>query len=167
MTAIVVYHSLYGGTEAFAKAIAQGIGPSAKAVSTAQAAPELVTYATLLVVGSPVHMRGLPSTISMRIASQRAHGIARPGEPTVREWLESMPRTQVKAAAFDTKISGRFSGSAAPTIAKALTKAGFELIVPPESFVLEDHIDDGADGPSIGDEELERARAWGQALAAL
>ena len=167
MTALVVFHSLYGGTAAFASAIAEGLGPGAKAVSTGQAAPELVTYATLLVVGSPVHMRGLPSALSMRVASQRAHAMERPSEPTVREWLESVPRTGVKAAAFDTKIPGRFSGSAAPAIAKSLGKSGFTVIAAPESFILEDRMDDGAAGPSIADDELARARTWGETLASL
>jgi len=49
MKAIVVYESLWGSTAAIARAIAEGIGPEAQALSTAEAAADVVASADLVV----------------------------------------------------------------------------------------------------------------------
>ena len=71
-------------------------------------------------------------------------------------------KTARKPATFDTRADGRpaLTGSAARGIAKRLRKRGFELVVEPESFLVED-----ADGP-LADGELERARDWGSVIDA-
>jgi flavodoxin len=60
MKAIIVYESLWGNTAAVAHAIAGGIGPSARAMSTAEATPEVIAGADLLIAGAPVN--GAPSS---------------------------------------------------------------------------------------------------------
>ena len=45
MNAIVVYESLWGNTAAVARAIAEGMGPDARALYTAEAGPEAVAGA--------------------------------------------------------------------------------------------------------------------------
>ena len=61
MKAVVVYESLWGNTEAVARAIAEGIGPSATVLSTAEATPEVVAGAELIVAGAPLQAFSLPS----------------------------------------------------------------------------------------------------------
>src|SRR5205807_6759079 len=60
------------------------------------------------------------------------------------------------AAAFDTRGRGpRFlTGAASVGIAKRLEQKGAQLVLEPETFLVE-----GAEGPLV-EGELERARAW-------
>ena len=51
MKAIVVYESHWGNTAAIARAIAEGLGPEARALSTAEATGEAVAGADLIVRG--------------------------------------------------------------------------------------------------------------------
>ena len=54
MKAVVVYESLWGNTAAVARAIAEGIGPDASALTTDAATPDVVEGADLIVAGAPV-----------------------------------------------------------------------------------------------------------------
>ena len=56
MKAVVVYESLWGNTAAIARAIAAGLGPEAKALSTAEATPDILAGAVL---GAIVALVGL------------------------------------------------------------------------------------------------------------
>lgn len=85
----------------------------------------------------------------------------------IREWLEALRggTATVAAAAFDTRIKGPglLWGSAAKPADKLLRGLGFRMLVGPESFLVE-----GPTGPLFDrliDGEVERARAWGAALA--
>src|SRR5690606_4074982 len=81
----------------------------------------------------------------------------------IREWLESVPDGAGRdAAAFDTRvdISPILSGRASKSIAKALHHHGFRLIAEPESFLVDRQT-------QLLPGELDRARAWGRALAAV
>jgi flavodoxin len=60
MKAIVVYESIWGNTATVAKAIAEGIGAGAKAISTADAGAAALSGADLLIVGAPVLGFGMP-----------------------------------------------------------------------------------------------------------
>ena len=60
MNAVVVYESHWGNTAAVARAIAEGIGPGARALTTDEATPAVLAEADLLVVGAPVIAFGLP-----------------------------------------------------------------------------------------------------------
>ena len=72
----------------------------------------------------------------------------------------------IPAACFDTRYRGPvllLMGSAASAAEKALSKSGAELPAPPESFYIVRH------GPMehqiLEPGELERAQAWGLAIA--
>jgi hypothetical protein len=127
----------------------------------------------LLVVGGPTHFLGMTSQRSRRIVRQyreRAAGHRprqapgkHPAGPGVREWLAALPQAagRRRAAAFDTRLTTLFPGSAARLIARSLEDHGYEVITRPEGFLVENML-----GPlSAG--ELDRARAWGSALAGL
>ncbi|HEY5119653.1 MAG TPA: hypothetical protein VII90_09365, partial [Anaerolineales bacterium] len=61
MKAIVVYESLWGNTAAVARAIAEGLGSGAKALSTAEASAAALAGADLIVAGAPVLGFRVPS----------------------------------------------------------------------------------------------------------
>ncbi len=62
----------------------------------------------------------------------------------------------VKAAAFDTRLPSRFSGSAAKRLDKKLKQFGCRVISPPTQFVVQ-----GTEGP-LREGELKRAKDWGR-----
>ncbi|MCD6552991.1 MAG: hypothetical protein J7M16_03140 [Anaerolineae bacterium] len=77
MKAIVVYESLWGNTAAIARAIAEGLGPGARALSTAEATSEAIADADLIVAGAPVHSLSLPTD---KLGSGRGPATSGPGE---------------------------------------------------------------------------------------
>ena len=160
MKAVVVYESLWGNTAAVAGAIAEGLGVGAQAISTAQASPEVVADADLVVAGGPVFAFHL-STDHAR-GSIRRHpepGAPEPdwSHPSVRSWMEALPAGSGQCAAFDTRVLGPF-GKGAPTVADGLQAKGYHLVAAPEGFIVA-----GKFGP-LRPGELERARRWGEQL---
>ncbi len=156
MKALVVYDSFFGNTEKIAQAIARGLG-AAEEVALAHVGsqtPQQLAEATLLVVGSPT--RGF-----------------RASEATTA-FLTGLPAGSLKGkkvAACDTRLTMESMGSvirfffwikigkfAAPSMAEALQKAGGELALPPEGFIVK-----ASEGP-LAEGELERAEAWGKLL---
>ena len=85
----------------------------------------------------------------------------------VREWLSALesPEHPALAASFDTHMDRPHliakMGSAAAPIERRLHKLGFSDIADSEHFWVEDTL-----GP-LRDGQLERARQWGESLAAL
>jgi hypothetical protein len=159
--ALVVYESLWGNTAAVARAVAEGIGPDARCLSTAEATAHELDGADLIVAGAPVLGFSLP-TEKMRDGIRQNPGKA-PAAPdlshrSLRSWLEALPAGHGRGAAFDTQVKGPF-GKAAPKIADMLGKAGYEPLADPAGFIVT-----GRYGP-LKDGELERARAWGAELA--
>lgn len=163
MKAVVVYESLWGNTAAVAHAIAEGIGPEARAISTAEATGDVLTAVELIVAGSPVLGFKLP-TEKMREGARANPGGKPPrpadlSHPSMRSWLDALPTGHGRSAAFDTQVRGPF-GKAAPTIAEALEGAGYARLADPVGFTVT-----GKFGP-LRKGELERARTWGHELAA-
>lgn len=162
MKAVVVYESLWGNTAAIAAAIAEGIGGGTRALSTAEGTPEVIGDVDLIVAGSPVFGLKLPSE-KMRdaIAADPGPAPSPPdtSHPSMRSWLEELPKGDGHGAAFDTQVRGPF-GKAAPTITRKLARAGYPAVAKPEGFIVT-----GRYGP-LADGEIERAREWGQRLAA-
>jgi hypothetical protein len=161
MKAVVVYESHWGNTAAIAKAIAEGIGPDARALTTDEASPEVITDADLIVAGAPV--------IAFRLPDDRAlEGIAKSSEkaptppdvshPSLHAWLSALPAAQGYSASFETGV--RWSpGSAAGAIRRRLAGAGYRPLGKPRRFVVK-----GMYGPlRVG--EVEQARRWGVELA--
>ena len=163
MNAIVVFESLWGNTAAVAKAIAEGIGPGAVALSTAQALPDLVASADLLVAGSPLFAFRLPTDAIRDGIRKKASSFPAPPDfshPSLRSWLETLPPGHARCAAFETRIWWS-PGGAAGTIAKSLKALGHSPLCRPRRFRVV-----GMYGP-LKPGELDCARLWGQRLARL
>jgi hypothetical protein len=160
MKAIVVFESLWGNTAAVARAIAEGLGPGAQALSTAEASAELVAKADLIVAGSPVLAFKLPTEEirdSLRTTPIDAPAPADLSHPSMRSWLSRLPKGNARSATFETRVRGHF-GHATPEISKALAQAGYLSTTRPLSIIVM-----GKYGP-LKDGELERAREWGAEL---
>lgn len=162
MNAIVVYESLWGNTAAIARAIADGIGDGAVALSTGQASAEKVAETTLLVAGSPLLGFALP-TDGMResIRKNPAHAAHPPDltNPSMRSFLETLSGCAGSCAAFETRIWWS-PGSSAKAILRELEARGLRPLAKPQKFIVT-----GQYGP-LRDGELERAKRWGRDLAA-
>jgi hypothetical protein len=183
MKAIVVYESLWGNTAAVARAIAEGIGGGARAVSTAEATPAALAEADLVVAGAPVLGFRLPTEDMRQSVLRTEFRAPRPADlshPSMRSWLEGLSGREAAAgagagapapvsveavaggrrrfAAFETGL--RWSpGGATGSIAEKLTQAGYEQLLKGRRFVVK-----GRYGP-LRDGELDRARQWGTELA--
>ncbi len=158
MNALIIYDSLYGNTEKIARIISLVLLSKYEVavVKVGKTELEMLKGIDLLVVGSPTQQ--FRATEAMR------------------KWLDSIPPgglTGLQAATFDTRLTQafidqhrvlsffqRFTGYAAEKLAKALTKRGAMLLLPPEAFYVE-----GMEGPLVAGEE-ERARSWGMKLCA-
>jgi len=161
MKAIVVYESLWGNTAAVARAIAEGIGPGAQALSTAQAAGAAIAGADLIVAGAPLLAFRLPTNGMLKsIGANAAKEKVAPdlSQPSMRSWLEALPKGSGHSAAFETRIWWS-PGGAAKTILRRLKKAGYGPIAKAQRFIVK-----GKCGP-LRDGELKRAKAWGAELA--
>ena len=162
MKAIVVYESLWGNTAAVARAIAEGLGPDARAMSTAEATRDVVGDADLIVAGAPVHGFSLPREDGRANVGKNPGKAPSPPDlshPSMRSWLAELPKGNGWFAAFDTRFRWT-PGSATSGIMKGLQRAGYRQLARREKFLIS-----GTYGP-MRDGELERAKAWGGALAA-
>ena len=161
MKAFVVYESLWGNTAAIARAIAEGIGPGTRAVTTDAASADELAEADLVVAGAPVLAFSLP-TDAMRdsVARTEAHAPTPPdlAHPSLRSWLDALPAGSGPAAAFETRIWWSPRG-ATSDIEKRLERAGYRLIAKAQKFVVKDKY-----GP-LREGEEDRARRWGHELA--
>jgi hypothetical protein len=161
MKAVVVYESLWGNTATIARAIAEGIGPEAQALSTAEATGAAIAGVDLLVAGAPVIAFALPSDqMRASLADNPGKAPAPPDltHPSMRSWLDALPEGHGHSAAFETRF--RFSpGGATPRIERGLERAGYRLIAKGHRFIVK-----GAYGP-LREGEVERARLWGAELA--
>lgn len=163
MKAIVVYESLWGNTAAVARAIAEGIGSDARALSTAEATPEVVDGADWIIAGSPLFAFRLPTDDIRETIRKKAATFPSPPDfshPSLRQWLNALPPGKGRSAAFETRIWWS-PGGATGAILKGLAKAGYAPVARGKRFRVA-----GMYGP-LKKGELDRARAWGNKLAAL
>src|SRR6186997_3609116 len=161
MKVIVVYESHWGNTAAVAKAIAEGFGPDAQALTTDEAAPTLVAQADLVIAGAPVMAFGLPSDKMLATMPGDAKAPFPPdmSHPSMRAWLERLPAGRGRSAQFETGL--RWSpGGATGAITDRLERAGFRRLAKSRRFVVK-----GSYGP-LREGELQRAQQWGKELAA-
>ena len=159
MKALVIYESMFGNTEAVARAVAEGLsGRFDVTVADVRAGPPAQGN-DLIVVGGPTHAFGMSRPASRRDAvRQGAAGDATTG---IREWLSTVAHLSgVPAAAFDTRVDKPLVGSAGRKAHRALRRLGCRMVAPAESFFVT-----GTPGP-LADGEQQRARRWGQSLAA-
>ena len=151
MKAAVVYDSVFGNTDKIAGAIADALR-SQVGVEILQAGnltSAQLLGSDLLIVGSPT--RGFRPTETVT---------------ALLKGISSKALEGVKVAAFDTRLSADDMDSAAARfvintgryaakrIANALSKAGGELVLPPEGFCVQ-----ATEGP-LKTGELERAAEW-------
>lgn len=160
MRAIVVYESFWGNTASVARAIAEGLGPEARAMNTDEAVAQRAESADLLVVGAPVIAFSLPREGTRK---QVAGDTKAPTPPDVSHqllasWLDALPGGRGWGAAFETRIWWSPRG-ATGTIESKLKRAGYRTLTKSQRFIVS-----GPYGP-MRDGELERAREWGAALA--
>lgn len=176
MDIAVVYESLFGNTRTVAEAVAEGAreaDPDANVtvLPVAEATPDRIDRAGLVIVGGPTHMLGMSRASSRQKAAdaveQKAAGpgpaapvAAVTGGPGIREWLDTLPRQGPghRAAAFDTRLPFRLAGGAAPSIARKLRRHGYTVVTGPKGFVV-----DESAGPLRAGEQ-DRAKAWGAGL---
>lgn len=152
MKALIVYESSIpptsSNTRSVAEAIARGLEFGVDVdveVAEVSEAPPMPREVDLLVVGG-----------SVEPAAHEAH---------LEAWLEQLTQKHgpAAAAAFDTTVHSRWfhAGAMARQEARALRRAGYEVLGRPEHFYVK-----SAQGPLV-DGELERAKTWGMHLAEL
>ena len=93
MRAIVVYESHWGNTAAIAQAIADGLGPEARALTTDAATATALEGVDLIVAGAPVMAFRLPTEATLEsLAHKPAKGPAPDvSHPAMRSWLAGLP----------------------------------------------------------------------------
>lgn len=145
MKTLVVYGTRYGNTEKIALAISTGIRTVGvvEMLAVEKTRPVQISEYDLVVVGGPTE----------------GHGTTEPIAAFLDEVGEGF--SGVTVATFDTRLRWPkwISGSAADSIAGRLEKVGAKLIVPPASFIVT------GKPTALEPGELERAEAWGRALA--
>jgi hypothetical protein len=160
MHALVVYESHWGNTAAIARAVAEGIGPEARALTTDEASTAAIAEADLIVAGAPVIGFSLASDKMRGTMADDAGKAPSPPDlahPSMRSWLRDLPQGHAAAAAFETRIWWSPRG-ATGDIERGLRHAGYRPLAKAARFVVE-----GSYGP-LRDGELERARRWGAEL---
>ena len=115
MRAIVIYESMYGNTHTIADAIGRGLaaGNEVSVVPVADATPDLLGEADLVVAGGPTHIHGMTGARSRQAAAEAAHkdgsGLTLephvPG-PGLRDWFGTVGYGHGCGAAFDTRVDG-------------------------------------------------------------
>jgi hypothetical protein len=161
MKAIVVYESHWGNTATVARAIAEGIGPETQALSTAEASGAAIAGCDLIVAGAPLLGFSLPTESMLKgIAGNASKDPITPdlSHPSMRSWLDALPKGAGSAASFETRIWWS-PGSAAKEILGRLETSGYRPVAKAQRFIVQ-----GKYGP-LRDGELERAKAWGAELA--
>jgi hypothetical protein len=167
MKALVVYESMFGDNQQVARAIAAGLiegGVSAETVEVGVAPRRVDPDVDLLIVGSPNHATAMPRENTRKSAQEQADGPLVSQGIGVREWLPAaqLPAA-IRTAAYDTRGSHPkaivMMDHASSSIEKGLKKLGGSRLVPSEHFLVAD-----MKGP-LEPGELDRAHAWGVALA--
>jgi hypothetical protein len=168
MRVLVVYESMFGNTEAVARAVADGLAGSSAPepvdvdVREVSGAPSPVAGQwDLVVAGGPTHAFSLSRPATRAEAHSRG---ATGGSDDVglRDWLGQLaqgPHAE-RLAAFDTRVDKvrHLPGSAATKAARLARRHGYAP-AGRESFYVVD-----TEGPLIAG-ELQRAEQWGARLA--
>jgi hypothetical protein len=159
MKAIVVYESLWGNTEAIARAVASGLGPGTQVLSTAQATASTLAGADLIVAGAPLIAFTVPTDKMLKTIGQSRESVAPDlSQPAMATWLSSVPKGSGHSATFETRLWWS-PGSATKTMGRELESAGYLSLAKAQRFIVK-----GKCGPLRGG-EVERARLWGAELA--
>jgi flavodoxin len=162
--ALVVFESMFGNTEAIARAIGDGLAASmdVEVRDVSHAPATMSEKGDLVVAGGPTHAFSM-SRPSTRADAVKQGAAAERAVIGLREWLDDLPDGSHGApplATFDTRVDKvrRLPGSAARKAVRVARAHGFATLGS-ESFYVEDTA-----GPLL-DGELERAQDWGRRLA--
>lgn len=167
MRALIVYESMFGDSQAVARAIAEGLATDrvpADALEVGLAPVVVPEEVGLLVVGSPNHGWSMPRPETRRdAAAKRRKALVSQGIG-VREWLaRAVLPAGIRVAAYDTRVSHPkvvvVFDHASHQIEQGLVRLGGVPLVPAEHFRVV-----GMTGP-LESGERDRALAWGRALA--
>lgn len=169
MKAVIVYESMFGNTEAFARVVAEALsdaGADVRVTDVRSASCDDLAGSALLVVGAPTHAFSMSRPTTRHDAVKQGADAARE-VLGVREWLATLDgafpsrEDRPAAAVFDTRVEKvrRLPGSAARRAGRVLRAQGFRLVAEPVSF----YVDDTVGPPSPG--EVDRARGWTAELA--
>ena len=149
MRALVVYESMFADTRLAASNIADGLRADYEVtvVPVAEATPELVAAADLLLAGAPLTCTGCPARRpgngrrGRRPRAAASCGLTR--MPAARDaGLAAGHRHRGGlAAAFDARVNGVgvLTGRASRRIAKLLKRHGYRLVAGPQSFLVCSH----------------------------
>lgn len=162
MSALVVFESMFGSTEAVARAVAEGVSSRmpVSVVEVGQAPDPAKVDVELLVVGAPTHAFGLSRQSTRDSAAQQVGHPVISGDRGVREWLADASHCSLVAAAFDTHVSTpNLPGHAGRRAQRRLKSLGCRMVADAESFAV-----GGTQGP-LWPGELDRAKAWGAEVA--
>jgi flavorubredoxin len=125
MKAIIIYHTRYGNTERIAKSLEIGLKESSSIQHVICInARDVVSVDTLkeydiICIGAPTEGFSAPKPIKQFLGKMKGVNLA--GN---------------YGFAFDTRLSSRFSGSAAKYIEKELKSQGLQIISPLESAIV-------------------------------
>ncbi len=102
MTALIVFESMFGNTEAVARAVATGVAEHLPVeVVEVAAAPEQIDGYDLVVVGGPTHAFGMTRASTRKAALDQ--GATGPAGPGVREWLSGLAASGRPAGGGDVR----------------------------------------------------------------
>jgi hypothetical protein len=162
--ALVVFESMFGNTEAVARAVADGIAPQlpVEVLPVDQAPPALPEEPVLVVVGGPTHAFGMSRRRTREDAGRRGARAVTGTATGLRDWLALLPEAAEgsRGAAFDTRVHLPLPGSAATKAERRLRRVGVRVVTPAATFWV-----GGTPGPLL-EGELARAAQWGAQVAA-
>jgi len=141
MKELVIFDSNFGNTKKIAKTIAEKLETDTKVLSVSDFNIKELEGIKLLVVGSPVN--------AWRPTEKILKFLADLSEDCLKG---------IKAASFDTKMRSFLSGDASKKISRKLEKAGAEIVVEPQAFIVK-----GSKGP-LFDGEIEKAEKWAASI---
>ena len=109
----------------------------ARALSTAEATGEALAGADLIVAGAPLLGFSLPTESMVKGLASNIGGNPTPdlSHPSMRAWLEALPRGAGRAAGFETRIWWS-PGSAAKTILDKLGATGYQSAAKAQRFIV-------------------------------
>jgi flavodoxin len=164
----IVYESMYGNTHVVADAIATAARRhgSVEMVPVSHASPDSIGGVDLVIVGGPTHVHSMSRAMTRDAARkdvQKHPDLELDPDaegPGLRDWFKALgPMSGTHAAAFDTRVDAPpvFTGRASKGISRRLRHHGFDEVVDPESFLVDDanHLEEG---------EAERATAWAESV---
>jgi hypothetical protein len=134
MHALVVFESMYGNTEAIARAIADGLSSrmTVEIVEVGAAPSRIPNDLHLLVVGGPTHAHGMSNPGTRRSAGGKAPGGPVSSGIGIHEWLDGLTGGSPGTAAAGTAAAGTAAagtaaaGTAAGTAAAGTAAAAFD-----------------------------------------